>query len=317
MRKPLDTAASFRRALAVAALALATAALAPGAASAREMDPPGADQPQTPQGKEERGRGRGRESAPPRQDPRAEGRDPRSSPVFGGAPPAAAVQAAPRERAEAREREERHERAELRQEYRPRPGVTFGASRGPEVRVAPPPRAYGYRAPPPERIVPRLPPGYRQYYWSGSPYYSFGGHWYRPYGSSFLIVGAPLGLFVPYLPSYYSTVWIGGTRYYVADDTYYVYDPVRRGYIVTRSPYGGDDRDDDYDAAPSASTELFIYPTRGQSEQQQAEDRYQCHRWAVDQSHYDPTESEYRAADRAEYDRALTACLTGRGYSVK
>jgi hypothetical protein len=56
---------------------------------------------------------------------------------------------------------------------------------------------------------------------------------------------------------------------------------------------------------------------RGQSERQQADDRYECHRWAVDQAHYDPTDTEYRADDRAQYDRALTACLTGRGYSVK
>lgn len=165
----------------------------------------------------------------------------------------------------------------------------------------------------------RLPPGHREYYWGGSPYYHSGGRWYRPYGSSFTIVAAPFGLFVPYLPSYYSTVWIGGTRYYVADDTYYLYDQARRGYIVTRSPYAAD-RDDDDDRgapAPASANELFVYPTRGQSEQQQADDRYECHRWAVDQSHYDPTTSEYRVAERAEYDRALTACLTGRGYSVK
>jgi hypothetical protein len=37
----------------------------------------------------------------------------------------------------------------------------------------------------------------------------------------------------------------------------------------------------------------------------------------VDQTHYDPTDSRYDRDDRSEYDRALTACLTGRGYSVK
>jgi hypothetical protein len=279
--------------LTVVALALVGSVVTLQSASARDMDPPGADQPRD--GDEQgRGRGRGRESAPQRQEGRRE------------APQAPQMRQAPQAAPAARP------------EYRQRPGVAFGAPVRPDVRV-PPPRSYGYRAPPPERVVPRLPPGYRQYSWSGSPYYHFGGNWYRPYGSSFLIVGAPFGLFVPYLPSYYSTIWVGGTRYYLADDTYYVYDPMRRGYIVTRSPYGGDLRDDDeYEAAPAAAaTELFIYPTRGQSEQQQAEDRYQCHRWAVDQAHYDPTEAGYRAADRAEYDRALTACLTGRGYSVK
>lgn len=197
-----------------------------------------------------------------------------------------------------------------RRDFRPPPAAVFGP---------PVARGFDYRARP-ERVVPRVPPGYRQYYWAGTPYYQHSNRWYRPYGSSFLIVSAPYGLFVPYLPGYYSTFWYGGTRYYMADDTYYVYDPIRRGYTVARSPYGTD-RDDEEDGGEvrdSATTqELFIYPMNGQSESQQAEDRYQCHRWAADQVHYDPTESEYRATERAEYDRAISACLTGRGYSVK
>ncbi len=226
---------------------------------------------------------------PARPDARPDARrDPRPPPTFGPSP------AVPRDR----------------RDFRPPPGAVF----------APPvARGFDYRARP-ERVVPRVPPGYRQYYWAGTPYYQHGNRWYRPYGGSYLIVSAPFGLFVPYLPAYYSTFWYGGTRYYLADDTYYLYDPIRRGYTVARSPYGND-RDDDEDedrVSESATTrELFIYPTKGQSESQQAEDRYQCHRWAADQVHYDPTESEYRATERAEYDRAISACLTGRGYSVK
>ena len=202
-----------------------------------------------------------------------------------------------------------------------RDGVVYGPPRGtqgPDARIVAPPRAYGYnRPPPPERVVQRLPPGYRQYNWGGSPYYNHGGRWYRPYGVSYVIVGAPYGLFMPYLPSYYTTFWFGGSRYFFADDTYYLYEPTRHGYVVTHSPYN-DDRDDEDggDSAP-ADHELYVYPTRGQSERQQADDRYECHRWAADQAHYDPTDAEYRADDRAQYDRALTACLTGRGYSVK
>jgi hypothetical protein len=96
-----------------------------------------------------------------------------------------------------------------------------------------------------------------------------------------------------------------------------MYEPQRRGYVVTRSPYGGQDEDEDSGDESQAAPELYVYPTRGQSEKQQADDRYECHRWAADQAHYDPTDSEYRADDRQQYDRALTACLTGRGYSVK
>jgi len=212
------------------------------------------------------------------------------------------------ERRDDRREERREDRRDERREY----GWRMEAP----ARLAPAPRSYWIDRRPPERYLPRLGPDARRYYWGGSPYYHFEGHWYRPYGSSFVIVGAPLGLFVPMLPPYYTTLWYGGTRYYVADDTYYVFDPMRRGYVVTRSPYG--ERDDDTPVRGSApAPELFIYPTRGQSEKQQADDRYECHRWAVDQAHYDPTDAEYRPSDRVEYDRALSACLTGRGYSVK
>jgi hypothetical protein len=163
----------------------------------------------------------------------------------------------------------------------------------------------------PPRIVQRLPPGYRDYRWNGSRYYYYGGSWYRPYGSSYISIGVPYGLFVTTLPGAYSSFWFGGSRYFYADDTYYLYEPERRGYIVTRSPYGDDEDQDEQ------GEELYIYPARGQSEQQQADDRYECHRWAADQSHYDPIDDEYDADEHEDYLRAMTACLTGRGYTVK
>jgi hypothetical protein len=171
----------------------------------------------------------------------------------------------------------------------------------------------GYRPPPP-RYVPSLPSGYVRHYWNGSPYYFASGYWYRPWGTSFQIVAAPFGLYVPLLPSYYTSFWFGGSRYFYADSTYYLYDNARRGYVVTRSPYG------DADVAPAeaaAAEQLYVYPAQGQSEQQTADDRYECHRWAVGQSGYDPVESGYAAAQREDYQRALSACLKGRGYTVQ
>lgn len=43
-------------------------------------------------------------------------------------------------------------------------------------------------------------------------------------------------------------------------------------------------------AAPlaRAGERIFVYPARGQSEQQMADDRYHCHRWAVEASGFDP-----------------------------
>jgi hypothetical protein len=198
--------------------------------------------------------------------------------------------------------------------------VVVGPPRGPQgpnARIVPPSRAYVNRPP---RYVPSLPSGHRRYDWNGTPYYYGGGHWYRPYQNRYVVVGAPTGLFVSYLPGSYSTMWVGGTRYYYADDVYYTYEPTRRGYVVARSPYGDDedyDEDDRGGSGDSRDQDIFIYPMRGQNEQQQADDRYECHRWAVKETRYDPTDSNYDRNDRSDYDRALTACLTGRGYSVK
>jgi hypothetical protein len=72
---------------------------------------------------------------------------------------------------------------------------------------------------------------------------------------------------------------------------------------------------------PAPSTErIFIYPRNGQSEQQQANDRYQCHGWAVSQTGYDPTQPPSGSPSvqkNANYQRAMGACLDARGYSVK
>jgi len=38
--------------------------------------------------------------------------------------------------------------------------------------------------------------------------------------------------------------------------------------------------------------DIFIYPTKGQSAQQQDKDRYECHRWAVGQTGYDPSKPQ-------------------------
>lgn len=167
----------------------------------------------------------------------------------------------------------------------------------------------------PPRYVNTLPGGYRQYNWNGRPYYNYGGSWYRPYGNRYVVVGAPYGLFVSFLPSYYSSFWFGGTRYFYADDTYYLYEPEQHGYVVTRSPYASE-RDDEESSMP-VDDDLYIYPSKGQSEQQQADDKYDCHRWAAKETGYDPIDSNSDTDQRAGYLRAMTACLTGRGYSVK
>ncbi len=74
---------------------------------------------------------------------------------------------------------------------------------------------------------------------------------------------------------------------------------------------------------PSSSDRIFVYARQGQSEELQAKDRYECHSWAVGQTHYDPTYPTGGMTQaqlnqiRADYQRAMGACLDGRGYTTK
>lgn len=63
----------------------------------------------------------------------------------------------------------------------------------------------------------------------------------------------------------------------------------------------------------------FVYPGRGQSQAQLAADRSQCNGWAVGESGYDPDLKVHRNPETGpiDYGRALTACLEGRGYTVR
>jgi hypothetical protein len=112
--------------------------------------------------------------------------------------------------------------------------------------------------------------------------------------------------------------------YYYADDDYYRYY-AGRGYQVVDAPAGEPSRAEasSSTAAAPTSQDLFIYPKNGQNEEQQSKDRYECHSWAASQSGFDPTQplggvdESQAASKRADYQRAQTACLEARGYSVK
>ena len=75
-------------------------------------------------------------------------------------------------------------------------------------------------------------------------------------------------------------------------------------------------------SAQTPAEGLYISAKNGQSPEQQATDRYECHSWASGQTGFDSTRpgagvaaSEY-ASRRDLYQRAMTACLDARGYSV-
>ncbi|HEX7534812.1 MAG TPA: DUF6515 family protein [Syntrophales bacterium] len=181
-------------------------------------------------------------------------------------------------------------------------------------------RAYPARG----HYIERLPSGHREVFYGHSRYYFHGGVWYRPYGSRFVIIAPPFGIVVPLLPPYYTTVMLGGVPYYYANEVYYT--QTAGGYMVVEPP-GGVTQAPPMQAPPSAgqmpSDQVFVYPRQGQSEQQQAKDRYECHSWAVNQTHYDPTRppagmpAAQMSQQRVDYQRAMGACLDGRGYTVK
>ena len=160
-----------------------------------------------------------------------------------------------------------------------------------------------------------VPRGHYPVYHGGVRYRYYGGVWYRPYGPRFAVVAPPFGLVVPFLPLYYTTLWVGGVPYYYANEVYYTH--TTGGYMVVEPPKG------EVVQAPPLEEKLFIYPRKGQSEKQQSDDRYECHRWAVDQAHHDPTQPPGSVPDdqvtkeRADYRRAMGACLDARGYTVK
>nr|CBX28716.1 hypothetical protein N47_G40400 [uncultured Desulfobacterium sp.] len=165
------------------------------------------------------------------------------------------------------------------------------------------------------QYVSRLPHKHWSGDYRGSRYFFSGGIWYRPYGPRFTIVAPPIGLFVPFLPPYFTTIWVGNIPYYYANEAYYTNRG--DGYIVVEPP------NQEISQAPPPADKMFIYPRLGQSEQQQADDRYQCHSWAASQTNFDPTRPPEHISvsemgqKRSDYQRAMAACLDGRGYTVK
>jgi len=181
--------------------------------------------------------------------------------------------------------------------------------------------------PPPGAPVRVLPRDAYPVRFHDTPYYFRGGIWYRHAGPGFVVARPPIGVTIGVLPPFYTTVWFGGVPYYYADNVYYRWDPAVRGYVVSAPP-DGSPYDTEVDTTPSptstgSSGDVFIYPKNGQSEEQQATDRYECHRWAADQTGFDPTKSQGGVnanevnGKRADYQRAQSACLEGRGYTVK
>jgi hypothetical protein len=182
---------------------------------------------------------------------------------------------------------------------------------------------HGHYYPPRGQVVRSLPGGYRPYFYGGSHFYFSAGIWYAPGPYGFVVAAPPVGLVVGGLPPFYTTVWFGGVPLYYANDVYYQWRPDLNSYVIAAPPAGADQPG----AAPAAPAPMadnfFIYQRNGQTPEQQSADRYECHSWAKSQTGFDPTQPAGAApgappgATPDQYQRALTACLEARGYSVK
>jgi hypothetical protein len=138
-----------------------------------------------------------------------------------------------------------------------------------------------------------------------------GGHW-GWWWAPWAVIGGAAILAPYYAPHYYAPYY---APYYYSP--YYAPPPV----VIREQPQVY------VQPAPSApqysSQRIFIYPRQGQSDEVQANDRYECHSWSVSQTHFDPTQPASSIPEaqlyqmRANYQRAMGACLDGRGYTMK
>lgn len=146
-------------------------------------------------------------------------------------------------------------------------------------------------------------------YWRGG--YWRGGFWPRAY------YGVGFSWFLPILPLAYATYYYSGVPYYYANDVYYTYNPSYEGYVATDPPPVADATN----AAPANAApppgdgaamagEIYMYPKNGQSTEQQAKDKAECQQWATQQA-------GQVAQNGSDYQRAMTACVEGRGYSAR
>jgi hypothetical protein len=167
-------------------------------------------------------------------------------------------------------------------------------------------------------LVKELPRGSRFSPYRRHKYYYNNGSWYLPSRGGFSVVMPPIGLVVTLLPPFHTTIWAGGIPYYYADDVYYLWRAEDRVYVVSEPP-----PDTEIVEQSAIPEQLFIYPKEGQSEEQQATDRYECHRWSVTQTGFDPSQpggnvpEEQHQTKHLKYQRAMKACLEARNYSVQ
>ena len=169
----------------------------------------------------------------------------------------------------------------------------------------------------------------RHGYWGGHG--GFRSHWY--WWSAPLIVGAvawPYYYSRAYDPYYYqapTTVVVQSPNYVVANQqpAYTTAVPAQSNNgVIELGPANGTQQPQMSNAAPAMPPQpgtgrMFVYPSKGQSDAQLAMDQTECSGWATKRSGYDPDMryNNHPPSAYSDYGRAMSACLEGRGYTVR
>jgi hypothetical protein len=163
-----------------------------------------------------------------------------------------------------------------------------------------------------------LPHGFFSFSIGGLIYYYASGNYYRDYGGYYAVITPPIGAVISVPPPGYRIIYIDSHQYYLSGGVYYVWDNVRRGYRVVPPLVVINESSEEFQEPLESALNLFFYPNAGQGENEQTNDRYDCHLWAVGETDFDPSlEQSSSELERSEYKRAITACLEARDYTVK
>ena len=169
--------------------------------------------------------------------------------------------------------------------------------------------------------IDRMPGGYSRVPYRGNDYYYSSGYWYRPQGPRYVVVEPPRGVRVRTLPDYAQQVWLGSSLFFVAAGTYYSYEQSTQEYVVAEPPQNVQPVYSPVQGAQPAADpyDVIAYPANGQSQEQVEQDRYDCYRYAVQQSNFDPAAATYQPAPEVIglYRQAMAGCYAGRGYNVQ
>jgi len=162
--------------------------------------------------------------------------------------------------------------------------------------------------PAPGFFAPVVPRGAISITFGGGAYWYGGGVWYQPWSGGYRVIAAPMGVVVPVLPDAFVTLRVGGLPYYYANGVYY--QPAPGGYVVVAAPPQADQAVAQPSPPPAPPRpEPVVYPRNGQTAEQQEADFQACNRWATTQ--------QSAVNDAGVFNRAVEACMDGRGYSMR